>query len=79
MLELSSAGTGPLYIFTRRYGAPAIDLGFSPHDDSIHAPNENIRLDYLERGMVWMGQTLENYVSQSRSPETDGRPIERIG
>ena len=66
VLELSSAGTGPLYVFTRRYGAPAIDLGFSPHDDAIHAPNENIRLDYLEKGMVWMGQTLENYVSQGQ-------------
>ena len=39
-------------------GADAIDLGFSPHDDAIHAPNENIRLDYLEKGMLWMGQTI---------------------
>jgi acetylornithine deacetylase/succinyl-diaminopimelate desuccinylase-like protein len=64
VIEISSPGTGPLYVFTRRYGADAIDLGFSPHDDAIHAPNENIRLDYLEKGMLWMAQTIENYVGK---------------
>ncbi len=64
VVEISSAGTGPLYVFTRRYGADAIDMGFSPFDDAIHAPNENIRLDYLEKGMLWIGQTIENYISQ---------------
>jgi acetylornithine deacetylase/succinyl-diaminopimelate desuccinylase-like protein len=63
VIELSSPGTGPLYVFTRGYGAPAIDMGFAPHDDSIHAPNENLRLDYLEKGMLWMAQTIENYLS----------------
>jgi len=63
VIELSSPGTGPLYVFTRRYRSEAVDFGFAPHDDAIHAPNENIRLDYLEKGMIWMGQTLENYAS----------------
>jgi len=63
VIEISSPGTGPLYVFARRYHSDAIDLGFAPADDAIHAPNENIRLDYLEKGMVWMGQTLENYVA----------------
>ncbi|MDA4134330.1 MAG: M20/M25/M40 family metallo-hydrolase [Thaumarchaeota archaeon] len=65
VLEISSAGTGPLYIFARRYGADAIDIGFSPIDDGIHAPNENVRLDLLEKGMVWMGQTIENYIAMA--------------
>jgi acetylornithine deacetylase/succinyl-diaminopimelate desuccinylase-like protein len=65
VLEISSAGTGPLYIFARRYRADAIDIGFSPIDDGIHAPNENVRLDLLEKGMVWMGQTIENYIAKS--------------
>jgi acetylornithine deacetylase/succinyl-diaminopimelate desuccinylase-like protein len=65
VVEISSAGTGPLHVFTRRYGAAAIDMGFSPFDDAIHAPNENIRLDYLEKGMLWIGQTIENYISQN--------------
>jgi acetylornithine deacetylase/succinyl-diaminopimelate desuccinylase-like protein len=61
--ELSSPGTGPLYIFTRRYGVPAIDVGVSPHDAAVHAPNENIRLDLFEKGMFWIAQTLEYYLS----------------
>ena len=64
VIEISSAGTGPLYVFTRTYNADAVDIGFSPHDDAIHAPNESIRLDYLEKGMVWIGQTIENFVKQ---------------
>jgi acetylornithine deacetylase/succinyl-diaminopimelate desuccinylase-like protein len=63
VIEISSPGTGPLYVFARRYNSDAVDLGFAPPDDAIHAPNENIRLDYLEKGMVWMGQTLENYAA----------------
>jgi acetylornithine deacetylase/succinyl-diaminopimelate desuccinylase-like protein len=63
VIELSSAGTGPLYVFTRRYKSEAIDIGFAPDDDAIHAPNENIRIDYLEKGMIWMGETLENYAA----------------
>ena len=63
VIELSSAGTGPLYVFTRRYGVPAIDIGVSPPDAALHAPNENIRLDLFEKGMLWFGQTLENYLA----------------
>jgi acetylornithine deacetylase/succinyl-diaminopimelate desuccinylase-like protein len=65
VIEISSAGTGPLYVFTRRYGVDAFDLGFSPHDDAAHAPNENIRLDYLEKGMIWIGQTIENFIGKN--------------
>jgi acetylornithine deacetylase/succinyl-diaminopimelate desuccinylase-like protein len=64
-IELSSAGTGPLYIFTRRYGVPALEIGISPYDAAPHSPNENIRLDLLEKGMLWIGQTIENYLSAS--------------
>jgi acetylornithine deacetylase/succinyl-diaminopimelate desuccinylase-like protein len=63
VIELSSAGTGPLYVFTRRYGIPAIDIGVSPPDAALHAPNENIRLDLFEKGMLWFGQTLEKYLA----------------
>lgn len=66
IVELSSAGTGPLYVFTKQYGSEALDLGFAPLDDAIHAPNENIRLDFLEKGMLWMGETIEAYVGGAR-------------
>jgi acetylornithine deacetylase/succinyl-diaminopimelate desuccinylase-like protein len=61
-IEISSAGTGPLYIFTRRYGVAGLDIGISPVDSALHSPNENIRLDFLEKGMLWLGQTVENYI-----------------
>jgi len=63
VIELSSPGTGPLYVFTRRYDVPSLDIGISPHDMALHAPNENIRLDLLEKGMLWIAQTLENYLA----------------
>ncbi len=63
-IEISSAGTGPLYIFTRRYGVAGLDIGISPVDAALHSPNENIRLDFFERGMLWLGQTIENYLSK---------------
>ena len=63
-IELSSAGTGPLYIFTRRYGVAALEIGISPLDSALHSPNENIRLDFFEKGMLWIGQTLENYLGK---------------
>jgi len=63
-IEISSAGTGPLYIFTRRYGVAGLDIGISPVDSALHSPNENIRLDFLERGILWLGQTVENYLGK---------------
>jgi acetylornithine deacetylase/succinyl-diaminopimelate desuccinylase-like protein len=39
-----------------------LDIGISPIDAALHSPNENIRLDYLEKGMLWLGQTVENFL-----------------
>ena len=59
IVELSSAGTGPLYLFTRRYGMPSVDIGVSAEDGQIHAPNENLRLEDLRKGMLWIAETME--------------------
>jgi len=64
-VELCSAGTSPFYVIRDRYDAPIVSIGVSPPDASLHAPNENIRLDLLERGMVWIAQTFENYLEGS--------------
>jgi acetylornithine deacetylase/succinyl-diaminopimelate desuccinylase-like protein len=63
VVKVSEAGTGPLYVFTRRYGAPAIMIGVSPPDNAMHAPNENIRIDLFEKGLHWLAETIEGYVS----------------
>ena len=59
IVELGSPGTGPLYVFTRRYGMPSVDIGVSAMDGGIHAPNENLRLENLRKGMLWVAETLE--------------------
>ncbi len=64
VVELCSPGTSPFYLIRDTYGAPIVSIGISPPDASLHAPNENIRLDLLERGMVWIAQTFENYLGQ---------------
>ncbi|HUH82671.1 MAG TPA: M20/M25/M40 family metallo-hydrolase [Nitrososphaerales archaeon] len=59
IVELSSPGTGPLYIFTRRYDMPSVDIGVSAEDGGIHAPNENLKLENLRKGIIWIAETIE--------------------
>lgn len=62
VVEISSPGTGPLYIFTRRYKMPSVDIGVSAMDGGIHAPNENLRFDLMEKGILWVAETVELFV-----------------
>lgn len=64
-VKISESGTGPLYIFTRDYKAPAISMGVSATDSGIHSPNENIRLDYLRKGIIWFAETIEDYLGKA--------------
>lgn len=59
VVELGSPGTGPLYIFTRRYKMPSVDIGVSAMDGGIHAPNENLKLENLKNGILWIAETME--------------------
>lgn len=61
IIELGSPGTGPLYLFTRRYNMPSVDIGVSAMDGGIHAPNENLKLENLQKGMYWIAETMELY------------------
>jgi len=63
VVRLSEPGTGPLFVFTSRYGVPAVSIGVSPPDHGMHAPNENIRLDLFEKGILWLAETIETYLS----------------
>ena len=63
VVELSSPGTGPLYIFTRRYNMPSVDIGVSSEDGGIHAPNENLKLEQLEKGIYWIAETMELFAA----------------
>jgi acetylornithine deacetylase/succinyl-diaminopimelate desuccinylase-like protein len=63
IVEIGSPGTGPLYLFTRKYGMPSVDIGVSAVDGGIHAPNENLKLENLRKGMLWIANTMELFAS----------------
>ena len=62
-IELGSAGTGPLYLFTRRYNMPSVDIGVSATDGGIHAPNEHLKLENLRKGILWIAETMEIFAA----------------
>jgi acetylornithine deacetylase/succinyl-diaminopimelate desuccinylase-like protein len=62
-VKISESGTGPLYVFTRGYGASTVVMGVSATDAGLHAPNENLRIDYLGKGIVWFAETIDTYLS----------------
>ena len=61
VVQLGSPGTGPLYLFTRKYNMPSVDIGVSAEDGGIHAPNENLKLENLVKGMLWIAETMEKF------------------
>ncbi len=63
IVELGSPGTGPLYLFTRRYNMPSVDIGVSAVDGGIHAPNENLKLENMRKGMLWIANTMELFAA----------------
>ena len=63
VVRLSEPGTGPLYVFTQRYKIPAVSIGVSPPDNAIHAPNESIRLDLFEKGILWLAESTRTYLA----------------
>jgi len=61
VVEIGSPGTGPLFVFSKRYNMPSVDIGISALDGGIHAPNENIKLENLKNGMLWIAETMERF------------------
>lgn len=63
IVELSSPGTGPLFLFTRRYKMPSVDIGVSSEEGAIHAPNENLILEQFRKGILWVAETMEIFAA----------------
>ena len=49
ILNVSNAGTGPMYSFVDNLGAPCISIGSTYMFARIHSPNEFARLDLLKK------------------------------
>ena len=59
----SASGSGPMYVIAKRYKIPAVSIGVSAPDSGMHAPNENLRIDLLEKGILWISETIAGYVN----------------
>jgi acetylornithine deacetylase/succinyl-diaminopimelate desuccinylase-like protein len=61
----NSAGSGPMYPFVKHLGIPIVGIGCGYPGSQIHAPNEHIRSDLLEKGIASVYQLLERYAHQA--------------
>lgn len=59
LVTVSSAGTGPMYLFE----APCVAIGGGSAFSHAHAPNENLRLDLFVKGMKWVAATVERFAA----------------
>ncbi len=57
IVEISSAGTGPMYLFK----APCVAIGGGHAFSNAHAPNENKRLEFVVKGMKWVADTVNRF------------------
>jgi len=62
VVSISSAGTGPMYLFTKNLKAPCICIGVGYPYTRGHSPNENIRIQDFVNGTKWMARTINNFV-----------------
>lgn len=60
VIQVSSAGTGPMFVFE----APCVAIGGGYSFSKAHAPNENIRLDLFVKGMKWVAGTVNTFANQ---------------
>lgn len=59
---ISSAGTGPMYLFTRDLRTPCICVGVGYSYSRGHSPNENMRIQDFLKGTRWLARTIDNFV-----------------
>ncbi|HEV7347895.1 M20/M25/M40 family metallo-hydrolase [Telluribacter sp.] len=58
VLQPTSGGSLPLYLFQKYLGAKTITVPIANHDNNQHAENENIRLGNLFEGIETMGAVM---------------------
>lgn len=58
VLAPNSAGTGPMYIFGEYLQLPVVSTGVGWVQSKAHAPNESIRLQDFEQGVVHMAYMI---------------------
>jgi acetylornithine deacetylase/succinyl-diaminopimelate desuccinylase-like protein len=61
IISVSSAGTGPMYSFSKVLNAPCISVGTTYIYAKIHSPNEFARIDLLNKTTKCIGAILEKF------------------
>lgn len=61
ILNVSNAGTGPMYPFVEILNAPCISIGSTYMFSRIHSPNEFARVDLLKKTTKCMCEIMENF------------------
>jgi len=61
ILNVSNAGTGPMYPFVEILKAPCISIGSTYMFSRIHSPNEFARIDLLKKTSKCMCLIMENF------------------
>ena len=70
----TSGGSVPLAIIEDATGAPTVSVPIVNHDNSQHAPNENLRLQNLWDGIEVMGALFRMREPASATPPPGRRP-----
>ena len=55
------AGSGPMHCISEGLDLPIASSGVGFPDDKIHAPNENVRIDYLLKGVLHAAAILDEF------------------
>jgi len=61
ILNISNAGTGPMFSFKKILNAPCISIGSTYMFSRIHSPNEFTRIDLLQKTTKCICQILEKF------------------
>ncbi|HYK74969.1 MAG TPA: M20/M25/M40 family metallo-hydrolase [Pseudoneobacillus sp.] len=71
ILAPNSAGTGPMYIFGEQLQLPIVSTGVGWVGSKAHAPNESIRLQDFENGIVHMAYMLLGFPAALESSKVN--------
>lgn len=71
ILAPNSAGTGPMYIFGEQLQLPIVSTGVGWVGSKAHAPNESIRLQDFEDGIVHMAYMLLGFPTALESSQAN--------
>jgi acetylornithine deacetylase/succinyl-diaminopimelate desuccinylase-like protein len=56
-----TGGSNPSYIFHDLCGIPMVKVSYANYDESNHAPNENLSLDFFSKGIQATARFIQDF------------------